>query len=89
MSRFIKDWDELRQIPNESETHILEVGECNAYLKAKDRYPYNNKIDYMEQIKHLDVYLSTHTFYGCSYEHSTKVLQTCGFDVELANWDSE
>ena len=32
-------------------------------------------------------YLSTHTFYGDTYQYSTKILQEHGFDVEIDNWD--
>lgn len=89
MAKLIKDWKELAQIPNESDTHILEVNDCNAWLTAKKEEPYNEEVEYLDQVKHLDVYLSTHTFYGSTYENSTKILQACGFDVELANWDAE
>lgn len=34
-------------------------------------------------------YLSTHTFYGSSCKGYEKLLQKCGFDVELNNWDKE
>lgn len=89
MSKYIENWDELRQIPNESDTHILEVGECNAWLNAKNEEKYDSNADYLSQVKHLSIYLSTHTFYGKNHEFYTKVLQTCGFDVNLANWDKE
>lgn len=89
MNKYIKDWNELKQIPQESETHILEVGECNGWLYAKEECSYNEKVDYLKQVKHLDVYLSTHAFYGSNYQYSTKILKACGFDVELANWDEE
>ena len=87
----IKDWEELSKIPNESSTHILEVDVegCNAWLHAKDSKPYNRKDDYIKQVPHLDVYLSTHTFYGSRYKQSTKILKACGFDVEIDNWDKE
>ena len=85
----IKDWDELSKIPNESDTHILEVDTHmgSGWLKAKERKEYDSNIEYLDQVKNLDVYLSTHTFYGSTYEFSTKVLKACGFDVELENWD--
>ena len=35
MTTLIKDWDDLRNIPNESATHILEVDDYNGWLKAK------------------------------------------------------
>lgn len=88
MSTFIRDWEELKKINNESETHILEVNDCNAWLICKNKEEYDPHKPYFSQIPHLHVYLSTHTFYGENYEFSTKVLQACGFDVELANWDT-
>lgn len=89
--RYIKNWEELSKIPNESATHILEVNteDCCGWLKAKNPKPYKSKLSYMRQVYYLDVYLSTHTFYGHEYRHSSKVLRACGFDVELANWDKE
>ena len=83
----IRNWEELSKISNESKTHILEVNveDCNGWLRAKDPKPYNPKLDYMEQLKNTDVYLSTHTFYGHEYKNSTKVLKACGFDVEIDN----
>lgn len=35
------------------------------------------------------IYLSTHTFYGKHYKHSTELLQKYGFDIEIDNWDKE
>lgn len=87
--KLIKDWKELSEIPNESATHILEVDVegCNAMLYAKDPRPYKKKLSFMRQIQYMDVYLSTHTFYGDQYKRSTKILHACGFDVEIDNWD--
>lgn len=87
----IKDWKELFEIPNESSTHILEVDveNCHAWLWAKNPKPYKKKLSFMRQIQNQDVYLSTHTFYGKEYKHSTKLLKACGFDVEIDNWDKE
>jgi len=89
MRKLIKNWEELSKIPNESSTHILEVDvrKCNGYLTAKKSKPYNPKKSYMRQIQNMDTYLSTHTFYGSNYNHSSKVLRACGFDVQLENWD--
>ena len=91
MPKFIKDWEELSKIPNESATHILtvDVEKCNGYLKAKDPEGVKSRLSFMRNIKHLNVYLSTHTFYGHKYKWSSKILRACGFDVELANWDKE
>ena len=87
----IKNWEELSRIPNESKTHILEVDVpgCHGFLKAKDPKPYKKKLSFMRQVQHLDIYLSTHTFYGQKYKHCTKILRACGFDVELDNWDKD
>lgn len=88
MSTFIRDWEELSKIPNESETHILEVDLKwgNAWLTCKNPEKYNDRIPYEKQIKAMDHYLSTHTFYAQNYKESTKLLQECGFDVTLDNW---
>lgn len=70
----IKNWEDLKEI--ESETHTLEVNlnSGTGWLKSK-----TDKGD-----RH---YMSTHTFYGDMYKHSTRTLQECGFNVQLANWD--
>lgn len=87
----IKNWEELSKIPNESKTHRLEVDVecCCGWLISKEPKPYKKKLSYMRNLSHLDVYLSTHTFYGDNYKHSTKLLKACGFDVEIDNWDKE
>lgn len=76
-TKYIESWEELAK--EESPTHILEIDVkgCNGWIRPKDDNEDNCG-------KH---YLSTHTFYGSEFKHSTKVLQSCGFNVELANWD--
>lgn len=76
-AKVIHDWDELREISKESETHILEVGEYNGSITSKA----NGKQDYL--------YLSTHTFYGNNFADSTRMLQESGFNVIIDNWDVE
>ena len=77
--KLIKDWDELKAIPQESDTHILKINKWSGWLKAKNSsegcWSVNNH------------YLSTHTFYGENHEASSKLLQKCGFNVVLDNWD--
>ena len=87
----VKNWEELSKIPNESKTHILKVDvkDCCGWLISKDPKPYKENLSYMRNLPHLDVYLSTHTFYGNKYENSTKLLKACGFDVEIDNWDKK
>ena len=78
MTKLISSWEELSKV-EPSETHYLKIGEYNGWIIAK-----NPKSDKFSDRKH---YLSTHTFYGLNYEESTKVLQACGFDIKIANWD--
>lgn len=87
----IRNWKELAEIPNESDTHILEVNPkmCCAWLHTKHYKYYDNKLSFIDQIQNQDVYLSKLSFNGNKYKHSTKILQACGFDVELDNWDKE
>jgi hypothetical protein len=72
--QYIKDWEELAEI--KSETHDLEIDfkYGSGWITSK-----TDSEDYH--------YLSTHTFYGMSHKESTRILQSCGFNVELANWD--
>lgn len=76
-AKVIRDWNELKEIPKESKTHILEVGEYNGSITSKD----NGKQHYL--------YLSTHTFYGENFVDSTRMLQVSGFNVIIDNWDAE
>lgn len=76
MAVLINGWKDL--IGLESENYQLEVdlnGGCG-WLRSK--------IDSDD-----DIYLSTHTFYGRDYKEYTLILQECGFDVQLRNWDGE
>ena len=71
--KYIKDWNELKE--EKSETYALEIEEDSGYgwISSKEGDDTH--------------YLSTHTFYGGTHEYSTKLLQFCGFNVVLANWD--
>lgn len=76
--KYIRTWEELSE--QESPTHILniDIDGCNGWVIPKD----NKEGDWSGEY-----YLSTHTFYGSQYKQSTKILQDCRFNVELANWD--
>lgn len=80
MTNLISTWEELAEVP-ESDTHYLNInpGDCNGWIITKK--PVSDKFSDRKK------YLSTHTFYGGSHKHSTALLQRCGFDVEIANWD--
>lgn len=80
--KFIKDWNDL--VGLESDTHRLEieVEYGRGWIRPK---VYANDDEFFMNSH----YLSTHTFYGKTYLHSTKLLQKCGFNVVLDNWDKE
>lgn len=78
MTKLIKTWAELAKVP-ESDTHKLEIGEYSGWIITKN--PVSDKLSDRKK------YLSTHTFYGLNYRYSTELLQRCGFDVEIDNWD--
>lgn len=78
MTKLIKTWAELAEVP-ESETHRLEIGHHNGWIIAKKPKS--------EKFSDRMIYLSTHTFYGETHKSSTAMLQSCGFDVEIDNWD--
>ena len=73
--KLISTWDELAEC--KSETHYLEIEDCCGWILPT--------IDNGE----CHIYLSTHTFYGGMHEYSTKILQKCGFNVIIDNWDKE
>ena len=77
-STLIKDWDELNGYckNNPSKTHNFEYDDCCGWLEI-----INNKED------EWGIYMSTHTFYGATYQNSTEDLQKCGFNVVIDNWD--
>lgn len=76
MAKLIKSWDEL--VGLESNEYYLDIDEdrCSGWIRRK------SDDDSVE-------YLSTHTFYGRTYQYSTALLQEYGFDIQLENWDGE
>lgn len=76
--KLIKTWAELKECT--SETHALEIGDCCGWIHPK------KEVGKDWEGHH---YLSTHTFYGSRHKYSTELLQSCGFNVVLANWDAE
>lgn len=77
----IYGWDDLSKVPD-SHTHKIDIRDpkdCSGYIVSKFEDHHFN-------------YLSTHTFYGynCNmYAESTKMLQDCGFNIVLDNWDKK
>ena len=82
MAKFIKDWNDL--VGLESEHYILEIDVDGGSGWIVPKIKTNEAEDFMRSH-----YLSTHTFYGGSCKGYEKLLQKCGFDVELNDWDKE
>jgi hypothetical protein len=76
--KYIKNWKELKEEKSPTHTLEIDVDGCNGWIEP------NNKVEGSWEGSY---YLSTHTFYDGTCKSSTKLLQSCGFNVELANWD--
>lgn len=77
-AKYIRNWEELKEVSSPTHNLKVELRFGSAWITSK-----NDKEDGWAD-RH---YLSTHTFYGDQHEESTHILQSCGFNVELANWD--
>jgi hypothetical protein len=84
MAKLIKDWEGLVGLESEHYKLEIDVDGGNGWIVPKIETEETEKDFYKHHF-----YLSTHTFYGRDYKHSTEVLQEFGFDVELDNWDKE
>lgn len=90
--QIIKNWEELSKLPPNDKYRII-VKDCCGWIVPLCDIPNNG--DYICKCENDDnyfenhIYLSTHTFYGSNYKYSTELLQECGFDVEIDNWDKE
>jgi hypothetical protein len=80
---YINNWDELKEFVEKhpSKTHKITLNDCHGWIEelvpSKKSYGWR-------------YYLTTHTFYGKGmYLKSTKILQKCGFNVILDNWDAK
>ncbi len=77
MAKLIHNWKELSEVPATEEHKIVIVPEDgNGWI--------------VEIATDTEVeYLSTHTFYGSSFQASTTLLQMYDFDVEIVNQDKD
>ena len=80
-TKLISTWEELSKCESETHTLKIDIKGCNGWI-------FENKIDIDDDDYDMH-YLSTHTFYGLNYKDSTRLLQKCGFNVEIANWDAK
>jgi len=101
MSKLIKNWKELAEVPANDKYRIIvdsdmccgwivpctdePTGEGHRFVCHCEEFNKGMSVQYFDH----HVYLSTHTFYGSQYEYSTKVLQEHGFDVEIDDWDKK
>ena len=76
MAKLIKSWYGLVGLESDEYYLEIDVDRCNGHIRSKTD-------------DNFYAYLSTHTFYGNDYQYSTVILQECGFDVQLENWDGE
>lgn len=100
MTKLIKGWKELAAVPASDKYKIIVDQEmcsgwivpvCDEFDENRDficNCPDRDTMNTYEYFNH-HIYLSTHTFYGSRYAEYTKVLQECGFDIELDNWDKD
>lgn len=84
--KLIRNWKELFELPPNDKYKIIDL---DGYGYNGWIYPVKETLETQENWFDHHVYLSTHTFYGSSYERSTKILQKFGFNVEIDNWDKE
>lgn len=70
----VTNWTELSKVP-ESPTHSLLIEGFSGWI--------------IEKLTGERTYLSTHTFYERDRAYRTKLLQSCGFDIELCAPDKQ
>lgn len=99
MTKLIKNWEELAEVPANDKYRILVDREmCSGWIVPVWDEPTNERHnDFVCNCQRLNrkdsdyfrdhVYLNTHTFYGKQYKYSTELLQKYGFDIEIDNWD--
>ncbi len=83
----IHNWEELSKVPPSATHHIqVDVDDDDSDYNTFWIVP-NNPIGNTWEEEH---YLSTHTFYGGdTTKEYTKLLQKCGFNVELISWEQQ
>lgn len=77
--KLIESWEELVGLENDKYYLDINVEMCCGHIRFKEK-PEEDTYEH---------YLSTHSFYGKSYQDYTLILQECGFNVQLKNWDGE
>lgn len=85
MKKLIHNWHELSKVPpNDKYKIVVDEDMCCGWIRPVQETEETKK----NWVEH-NYYLSTHTFYGLNYKHSTEVLQRFGFDIEIDNWDKK
>lgn len=78
--KLVSTWEELTGCKSDTHVLVIDLDGGSGWVRPKDK-----SIQHEEHYKN-DCYLSTHTFYGSSYQRSTKILQECGFHIQLKSW---
>lgn len=78
MAKIVRNFKELSEVESDKYRIVLDPPGHSGWIEPKEETEETKR----DWIKH-HVYLSTHTFYNP--EHSMKILQKYGFDVEFAN----
>lgn len=94
MTKLIKNWQELSKVPANDKYKIIIKDYCGWIVPIcdvpdEDNFTCNCPEMTTKEYCEKHIYLSTHTFYGSNYKYATKMLQECGFDIEIDNWDKE
>ena len=76
MAKLIESWKDLVGLESDEYYLDIELDKCCGHIYSKSGNEFMH-------------YLSTHTFYGKTYQDETARLQEYGFDVQLKNWDGE
>ena len=80
--RLITSWEELLSLPANEKCKIVEKENGAVWIMPSND---DEEMDFGVNCE----YLSTHLFYGSSYQQSTETLQKFGFNVEIDNWDKD
>ena len=80
--QLISTWEELGKLENNK--YYIDMDKCGGCGWIRPKFEVSDD-DYYDHNGHL----STHTFYGNSYNNSTAKLRRFGFNVQLENWDGE
>jgi hypothetical protein len=85
--KLISNWVELKAYAetDPSPTHRLDIDKYSGCIHSKDG---SKNIRISENCMSSFLCLTTHTFYARTHAFKTYMLQQCGFNIVLRNWDA-